>query len=421
MKRESLFFHGEFRLLWAGDALSQLGTMVTRLALPLMAVTMLHATVFEVGLLATFQNLAFLVIGLPAGAWVDRMRRRTVMITADLVRGVVLGSIPLAAAFGVLTIWQLYAVVLLVGGMTVFFDVSYQSYLPFLVGRERLVEGNSKLQGTQSVAQVAGPGLGGVLVQWLTAPYAILGDAVSYLWSALWVGAIRRIEPAPDRSTKPRLFRDIREGLAFISGQRLLRVIAGSTATANLCLNAGNAMLIVLLARQLALPAGVIGVLMSVGACGGVIGALVARRLADWVGQGPAIWLPLAVASPTLMIRPFLQRDWTLGVFVVCQIAWTAGLVIYNVNQVSFRQRLCPQRLLGRMNATMRFFVWGVTPVGALLGGVLGSTLGVRPTLLLAAAGLTLSFLWIYCSPLRWMREISTSTEETTVPANGNN
>lgn len=203
-----------------------------------------------------------------------------------------LGSIPLAAAFGVLTIWQLYGVVLLTGCMTVFFDVSYQSYLPFLVGLEHLVEGNSKLQGTQSVAQVAGPGLGGVLVQLLTVPYAILADAVTYLGSALWVGAIRRIEPTPERSTKPHLFRDIREGFAFISEHRLLRAIAASTATANLCLNAGNSMLIVLLARQLALPAGVIGVLMSVGACGGIIGALVARRLADWIGQGPAIWFP---------------------------------------------------------------------------------------------------------------------------------
>jgi MFS family permease len=419
MNRESLLFHREFRKLWTGDALSQVGTTVLPLAFPLLAVTLLHASVFEVGLLTTFQYLAFLVIGLPAGVWVDRMRRRTVMILADLGRAVTLASIPVAAVLGVLTIWQLYVVVLLVGCLTVFFDVSYQSYLPFLVGREHLVEGNSKLQGTQSVAQVTGPGLGGFLVQSLTAPYAILFSGATYLWSALWVGAIRRIEPVPERRAQQHLLQDIREGVAFITGHRLLRSIAGCTATANLCSSAGQALLIVLLARQLSLPAGVIGLLMSVGACGGIAGAFLARRLAGWIGQGPVMWLSLAVASPLTLVWPFLHRDWTLALFVVAELAVTAGNVIYNITQVSFRQALCPPRLLGRMNATMRFFVWGVMPVGGFLGGVLGSALGLRPALLIAGAGASLAFCWIYCSPLRWMRELPSSPDETAVAARG--
>lgn len=419
MTRESLLFHREFRLLWTGDALSQVGTTMMPLAFPLLAVTMLHASVFEVGLLTTFQNLAFLVIGLPAGAWVDRMRRRSVMILADLGRAVTLGSIPLAAALGVLTIWQVYGVVLITGCLTVLFDVSYQSYLPFLVGRARLVEGNSKLQGTQSVAQVAGPGVGGFLVQWLTAPYAILTMALTYLWSASWVGAIRRIEPAPERSTRRHLVQDIREGVAFITGHRLLRAIAGCTASANLFFSAGQSMLIVLLARQLNLPAGVIGALLSVGACGGIAGAFMARRLAGRIGQGPVIWISLAVTSPLTLVWPFLHRDWTLGLFVVSELAVSAGNVIYNVTQVSFRQALCPERLLGRMNATMRFFVWGTMPIGGFLGGALGSTLGVRFALLFAAIGLSLASLWIYCSPLRWMRELPSSPEETAVVTSG--
>ncbi|HEY3528579.1 MAG TPA: MFS transporter [Nocardioides sp.] len=408
MDRESLFLHADFRRLWAGDAISQVGTMVTMLAMPLLAVKVLHATPFQVGLLTTFEFLAFLVIGLPAGAWVDRMRRRNVMITADLGRVVSLGSVPVAAAFGVLTIWQLYVVVLLTGGLTVFFDVSYQSYLPFLVGRTRLVEGNAKLQGTQSVAQVAGPSVGGFLVQLIGAPYAIAADAASYLWSALWVGAIRRREPKPERAADANLVHEIREGVSFIAHHGILRSIAGCTATSNLWNAAGQPILIVLLARNLDLSAGLIGVLYSAAAVGGLVGALLAQRLAARIGQGPVIWLSVALSSPLAFVQPFLHRDWTLGLFVATQIAFYAGVVVYNITQVSFRQALCPERLLGRMNATMRFVVWGTMPIGGLLGGALGSTVGVRTTLFVTAAGGSLSFLWVYLSPLRRMRELAT-------------
>jgi len=407
--RESLLFHADFRRLWIGDAISQVGTMVTMLAMPLLAVKVLHATPFQVGLLTTFEFLAFLVIGLPAGAWVDRMRRRNVMITADLGRVVTLGSVPVTAAFGALTIWQLYAVVLVTGGLTVFFDVAYQSYLPFLVGREHLVEGNAKLQGTQSVAQVAGPGVGGLLVQLLSAPYAIALDAASYLWSALWVGAIRRGESRPERTADPHLVHEIREGVAFIATHRILRSIAGCTATSNLWQSAGAPVLIVLLARNLDLSAGVIGALFSAAAVGGLVGALVARRVADRIGQGPTIWLSVALSSPLLFVQPFLHRDWTLGVFVATQVTLYAGVVVYNVTQVSFRQALCPERLLGRMNATMRFLVWGTMPIGGLIGGVLGSTVGVRTTLFITAAGGSVSFLWVYLSPLRTMERLPTA------------
>lgn len=418
MNRESLLFHRDFRLLWTGDALSQAGTMITMIAMPLLAVRTLHATPFDVGLLAAFEFLAFLVIGLPAGAWVDRMRRRNVMITADLGRVVTLGSVPIAASFGVLTIWQLYTVALLTGALTVFFDVSYQSYLPFLVGRQRLVEGNAKLQATQSVAQVAGPSVGGLLVQLLTAPYAIATDAGSYLWSALWVGAIRRREPKPERAADANLLREIREGVAFIVGHPILRAVAGCTGTSNLWSSGGQAMLIVLLARTLHLPAGVIGALMSVGAVGGLLGALSARRLVSWLGEGPLIWMSVAIMSPPALLWPFLHRDWTLGMFVVTQLAMFAGNVIYNITQVSLRQRLCPERLLGRMNASMRFLVWGPMPIGALLGGALGSTIGIRPALLVSAIGSSSAFLWVYFSPLRWLREVPDEARNVAIEDN---
>lgn len=412
MNRDSLVFHADFRRLWTGDAISQAGTTITMVALPLLAVTGLHASPFQVGLLTTFERLAFLTIGLPAGAWVDRMRRRSVMIIADLVRAFALGTIPAAALAGVLSIGQLYGVVLLTGCMTVFFDVSYQSYLPFLVGRSRLVEGNAKLQGTQSAVQVAGPGAGGLLVQLLTAQYTIVLDAASYLWSAIWVGLIRAREPKPRQDTHAGLIADIREGLAFILGNRMLRAIAGSTATSNLFTTAGQSMLIVLLARHLGLPAGVIGALLSIGAAGGILGAFTAGRLAERIGHGRIIWISIAVTAPLALIQPFLQLDWTLGLFAVFEVVVSAGVVIYNITQVSFRQQLCPEHLLGRMNATMRFFVWGTMPLGGLLGGALGDTIGIRATLLVTGLGASTAFLWAYLSPLRTARQLPNNPDQ---------
>jgi MFS family permease len=414
----TLWRHRDFRRLWAGDTVSQFGTMVTQIALPLLAVKVLHASPFEVGLLTAFETLAFLVVGLPAGAWVDRMRRRNVLIVGDLLRSVLLGSLPLAAWLGVLALPQVYAVALVAGVCTVFFDVAYQSYLPHLVGRAHLVEGNAKLQASQSVAQVAGPSIGGLLVQWLTAPYAILVDAVSYLWSAGWVLAIRSREPAPERAADRNLVREVREGLAFVVRHRLLRAIVTCTGSSNLFHSAGQVALISLLARsdQLNLSAGVIGLIFTLGSVGGLLGALAASRFATWVGQGPAIWISAAAIAPGAFVLPFVHRDWTLGLLAVSMLVTSVGVVVYNITQVSFRQGLCPERLLGRMNATVRFLVWGTMPVGGLLGGVLGSWIGLRPTLLISAIGAVLAVLPVYLSPLRRMRELPQTYQETQPP-----
>jgi len=413
-RASSLLHHRDFVRLWAGDTVSQFGTMITMLALPLLVVKVLGATPFEVGLLTTFETLAFLLVGLPAGAWVDRVRRRNVLIVGDVLRALLLGSLPLAAWLGVLTLPQVYAVALVVGVSTVFFDVAYQSYLPHLVGRAHLVEGNAKLQASQSVAQVAGPSVGGLLVQALTAPYAILLDALSFLWSAAWIGAIRKREPVPERAADRHLLREVREGLAFVLGHRLLRSIAACTGTSNLFSSAAGVALISLLARpdQLDLSAGMIGLIFSVAAVGGLLGALAARRFAGWVGQGPAIWISIALAAPFGFVAPFVERNWTLVLLAVAQFAFSAAVVIYNITQVSFRQGLCPERLLGRMNATIRFLVWGTMPLGGLLGGALASWIGLRPTLVVTAVGEVLAVLFVFFSPLRWMRELPTEYDD---------
>jgi MFS family permease len=410
----SLWHHRDFLRLWAGDTISQLGTMITMLAMPLLAIKVLHASPFEVGLLTTCETLAFLLVGLPAGAWVDRMRRRNVLIAGDLARAVLLGSLPLAAWLHVLTLLQVYVVTLLVGVCTVFFDVAYQSYLPHLVGREHLVEGNAKLQASQSVSQVAGPSVGGFLVQALTAPYAILLDAASYLWSASWIVAIRKREPRPENGGERHLVAEVREGLSFVLRHRLLRAITATTGTSNLASSALMVALISLLAspRQLNLSAGTIGVLFTIGSAGGVLGALLARRFARWVGQGQAIWMSGFLWAPTMFIPAFVHDDWTLGLLAGGQFLTSAGVVIYNITQVSFRQGLCPERLLGRMNATIRFLVWGTMPLGGLIGGALGSWIGLRPTIVVAAITALLAVLPVYLSPLRTMRELPQTYEE---------
>jgi MFS family permease len=414
-RRGGLWHHLDFRRLWIGETVSQFGTMVSQLALPLVAILVVHASTFQVGLLTALESLAFLVIGLPAGAWVDRMRFRSVLIVNDLVRAVALGSIPAAKLMGVLRIEQLYVVALLVGVSTVFFDVAYQSYLPELVDRAVLVEGNAKLQASESVSQIAGPSIGGLLIQAFTAPYAVLIDSVSFLWSAGWVGAIQARVPKPARKADRHLGREIAEGLRFVLGNRLLRSISMCTGSSNLCSSMMGAVIYILLARQLHLSAGVIGLLTSIAAIGGLLGSLVVSRIANWVGQGPAIWMSIAVGLPMAFVTPFLHRDWTLGLYAVTQLIWWGTVVVYNITQVSFRQGLCPPHLLGRMNATMRFLVWGTMPLGGLIGGILGATIGVRHTLLVAAIVMCVSVLPVFFSPLRHMRDLPTYVED--VPA----
>lgn len=411
--RLGLLREHDFRQLFIADTISQVGTQITLLALPLVAILALDASPLRIGVLAACETAAFILVGLPAGAWVDRLRRRNVLIAGDVARALLLGSVPLAWWAGVLAMPQLYVVALLTGVFTVFFDVAYQSYLPHLVGRENLVEGNAKLEAVRGVSQIGGPTLAGGLIQWLTAPVAILADAVSFLASAVYVGMIRKREPTPQRAPDAHLGREIGEGLRFVLGNRLLRSIAMCTGTYNLFSAIGFSMLIVLLADVLKISAGTIGLVMSAGSVGGLIGAFTAMRVAKWLGQGPTIWMSCAFTAPFGLLTALAQPGWLLwlGAFGFAVSTW--GGVVYNVAQVSFRQGLTPERLLGRMNATMRFLVWGTVPIGGLLGGVLGQSLGVREAVWIGMAGGCLAFLPVFFSPLRTMRELPRHEEAT--------
>ncbi|GAA2621787.1 MFS transporter [Dactylosporangium fulvum] len=412
--RSGLLREHDFRQLFAADTISQVGTQVSMLALPLVAVLTLHATPLEVGVLTAFETAAFLLVGLPAGALVDRLRRRGTMVVADLLRAALLASVPIAWWLDLLEMPQLYVVGLLTGACTVFFDVSYQSYLPFLVGKEHLVEGNSRLELVRSTAQIGGPTLAGLLVKAIGAPFALAADAASYLVSALFLGRIRRREPLPERRPDAHLGREIMEGLRFVVGNPLLRVIAACTGTANFFGAIVNATLVVFLARELALSPALIGLYFTVGGLGALAGAFLVSPFTRLVGQGPAIWLGILVGGLGGLLVPLAAPGWRLWLAAFGTIVFGIGVIVYNVNQVSFRQGLTPDELLGRMNATMRFIVWGTLPLGGVVGGALAGWIGVHEALWVGAAGSLLAVVPVLVSPLRGMRQLAVTTSAGT-------
>ncbi|WP_018349397.1 MFS transporter [Longispora albida] len=384
----SLYRHRDFRQLWAADTVSQAGTAVTLVALPLVAISVLHATPAQAGLLVACEYLAFLLLGLPAGAWADRYRPRRIMLAGDLGRAVLLGSVPAAAAFGVLSLPQLYAVAFGMSVCTVFFDVAYGGYLPRLVPAEQLTDGNVKLEVTRTIAQVGGPGIGGLLISALTAPFAVLVDALSYLGSAALLARIRTPGQPGTREPGGSLRAEIGAGLRFVFGHRQLRGITLTAALSNLFGTIGFSLLLVLLAGELRLPPVLCGLVFTAEAAGGLIGALLTRRIVARIGERLALSVPVAVSAVLwLLAVPMFQADWRLAVaFVLHGLGWVVFMT-FRISSVSYRQRLCPPELLGRMTATVRFVVWGAMPAGAVIGGLLGQWLGVRPALWIGAAG----------------------------------
>jgi MFS family permease len=403
----TLWRHRNFLLLWSGQTVSETGSAVTQLALPLTAVVVLRASTFQVGALAAAATLAFALIALPAGAIVDRRPKRWLMIWCDVARMLIIGSVPLAAAFGALTLGQLYAVAIAAGVCTVFFDVSYQSYLPGLIGKEDLVEGNGKLGATQSFAQLVGPGLGGALVGLVGAARALSADAISYAVSVASLLAIRAREEVPDPGQRQKLRTEIAEGLSFVLRHPILRKIVACTGTANLFGSMAVALEFIFLIRVLHVRPADTGLLIAVASVGGVAGGALSGRLSRRIGSARLIWFSMLVLSLPQFLIPLAEPGWRVSAFVVGQAGFWFSAVVYNVAQVSYRQAICPPRLLGRMNAAVRWVVWGTLPLGGLLGGAFGTWLGVRTTLWIAFAGSWLAGWLVFFSPLRGMRDVS--------------
>jgi len=407
IRRRSLWHHRDFLALWTGQAVSRAGSQVSLLALPLVAIVLLHATTFEVGALTATATLPFLLVGLPAGALVDRLPRRRVLIVADVGRCAALASVPVAWAAGSLTVGQLYVVSLVAGSLSVLFDVAYQSYLPELVAADQLVEGNGKLAATDAGAQVAGPGIAGLLIGAVGAANAVSADAASYVVSFVSLMLVRA--RPHERAREPRttkLRREIAEGLRFVRGEPRILAVAGATATSNLFSSMAEAVLLVFAVRRLGLSAGRLGIIFALANVGALLGAVSAARIARRIGVGPTIVWSIAMAGLGPLAYPLATRSSAAVLILAGGAVMGFGGVVYNVNQVSVRQTLCPPRLQGRMNATVRFIVWGTMPLGGFAGGALGTLVGLRPTLWIAAIGGLGAFLWLLPSPIPGMRHM---------------
>ena len=403
--RSELWRDAGFVRLWTANAVSQLGTQVTLLALPLAALYVLNASALGVGLLRAFAVLPFLLFSLPAGVWVDRLRRRPLMIVADLGRAGAIASIPVAYWLGHLTMAQLYVVAGIHGLLSVIFDVSYLSFLPSLVGRERLGEANSKLLGTQAIAGIAGPTLAGQLVSLLGAPVAVLADAASFLFSGAFVTAIRGREERPE-PTGTRARTELVEGLRYVFSQPYLRTLTIWISAGNLFTSALFALFVVYFVRNLHLGAATIGWLSAVINLGFIGAAFANGPLVRRFGVGPMIAYTGIVSNVLLLGIPGAPRSSPLPLLVVSGLFGTFFGFFMNVNQLTLRQAITPLRIQGRMNAVTRFMYWGTMPLGSALGGVVAQEIGLRETLFIAVAGGIVAQVPIVFSPIRKLRAL---------------
>jgi MFS family permease len=400
----------DFIKLWIGQSISLIGSQVTLLALPFAAAVTLSATPLQMGILSAVGSVPALLFGLLAGVWVDRNKRRPILIGADIGRALVLGVIPISALLGMLRVEVLYVVGFLAGTFGLFFNVAYRSYLPGLVGRQQLVKANSQLELSNSVAEIIGPGAAGGLVQLIGAPLAIAVDAFSFLVSAISIGSIRTQEPTIKPAEEgTNLRREIKEGLHLVFGEQRLRALAGCIGSLNLFNAIFEAVQILYFTRQLGLNAGWLGVIFAGGSVGFLLGALFAERFTRKLGLGRSLVLGVLVTGASDLLVPLAGGISTLwlvvGVLVLAQFFFGIGLTIFQIGQVSLRQSLTPDQLQGRMNATLSMLAWGIAPLGGLLGGVLGQWMGLSPTLVLAAVGEMLSVFWLVFSPVRTIQQ----------------
>ncbi|WP_198035155.1 MFS transporter [Streptacidiphilus rugosus] len=398
----SLWRHRDFLLLWAGGATSDLGSALSTLLIPLIAVQGLRATTLQVAVLGLTRRLPAVVVALPAGVLVDRTCRRPLMIACDLLSLLAIATVPVVAwAGGRVPLWQLYTVTAVIGAVRSVFDIADQSVLPSLVGQAQLVDANGKLRLTETGSDTAGPALGALLAGAFGAAKAVAADAVSYAVSAATLLAIRTPEPAATRPNGPRVtFRAaMREGMGHVRRDPVLRAVAATTATANLGILAVISLEVVYLIRQLHASPTQVGLVLGAGIVGGVVGSTLAKPVAQRLGPVRAMWVPLVVCTPFALLMPLAAPGWGLILYSLGWAVFNAGGSVYQAAQMAYRQAACPPELLGRVNAALRWIVWSTMPLGALLGGVLGTWIGLRPTLWLATTALACTGLWLTLSP----------------------
>lgn len=408
-KSFSVLRNRNFQYLWAGQTVSAIGDQMTGLALPVLAITMLHASEWQIGMMNAAGMSMFLLIGLPAGAWVDRWLKRRVMIFADLVRALVLLSVPLAWWAGVLDVTYLIVGAAIISAANVFFDVSYQSVLPIMLPKDQLPKANSALETTKQTSMLLGPAVIGFLLTIVKAPILMVADSISYFVSLFSISMIKIDESRIAKKDRGRLRDEITEGVKFVTKHPIIGRITASTATFNFFNSGVNTLVPILVLRNMDVSPALFGLAFSVAAGAGLAGALSAAKIGAWIGQGNTVIAGLmltSVASFGFPIAAMIGDASALPIVIITSALIAFCSLVFNITQVSARQALCPEHLLGRMNASIRFFVWGVMPISALLAGAFATWFGIAPVLFVGAAGAVLSTWFIFASPLRGMKNI---------------
>lgn len=409
-----LWRHANFRKLWTGQTVSLLGSQVTALALPVAATLSLHATAFQMGILGVTSALPTLFFGLFVGVWVDRFHRRPLLIGADLGRAFVLGSIPVVALFGLLRMEQLYIVAFLAGTLTLLFNIAHISLLPSLVKREQLVEGNSKLELSRSGAVIVGPSVAGLLIQWVTAPFAIVVDALSFLASAAFLSRIHASEPAPLAAKQhPSFWSDLQIGLRTIGKHPILRSFIASLAAFNFFSYMIRALYVLYIIRILGISPALLGVIYAAGSVGFPIGASLAGHVARRLGTGPTIIWGAGVSNAAYLLIVLAHGSliYAVSVLIVAQLLVSLASAITAINQQSMRQTMTPNELQGRVNGATLFLASGTGTVGAFIAGILGQSLGLQSTLIIATVGIQLGTIILLITPFRGFREPPASSQ----------
>ncbi len=403
-----LLREADFRNLWLGQSISLLGDQITYIALPLAAVLELDAGPAEMGFLGAAALTPHLLLSLPAGVWLDRVaRRKRILIGCDLARAALLATVPIAFGFDALTLGQLYAVAFVTGCFAVFFDLSYPTVFVSVTPREQYLEGNSLIHGSRSFSYVAGPSVGGLLVQAFSAPFAILADAVSYLVSAAFLGRVGAPE-APVEEAEGGMRARVAEGLRFIGRNPIFRPALSATATLNFFNYAFHALFVLYATRSLGVGAGTLGLILGAGAVGGILGATISTRVARVLGVGNAFLLGCVLFPAPLVLVPLAGGPRWLIVAMLFASEFFAGMgvMILDINGGSIMYALTPDRLRSRAQGAFNFVNWGIRPIGSLVGGALGAWIGVRPTLWVATIGAIAGALWLLPSPVPALREL---------------
>ena len=404
----SLWRHSDFFRLWLGQTISQLGSVVTRTAVPLVALLVLGAGPRELAFLVVFTSLGVLLVGLVAGAWVDRLPRRPLLIWDDVIRAALLFSIPVAYGLGALRMEQLYVVVFVEAALGALFDAAYPAYVPTLIGRDRLVEGNSKLAMSSSIAEIGGPGIAGTLVQIVSAPFALLVDAASFVVSAESLALIRSPEPPrPPRAATTRITHEIAEGLRVVRRHAIVLPLALRSVPDHFFGSFYGVLYSIYLLQELHLDPFLLGVVISAGGVGSLVGSAFASRVVNALGIGRAVVLMALSASALGVLTPLAQGPLALATLMVFlpQLIGDGMKTIEGVAELSLVQGVVPDRVLGRVNATLDVLAHGIAyPLGALLAAVVAERIGVRGGIAIGWAGMAASILFLVFSPIPRLR-----------------